>query len=401
MRACADCVRTAQLVRELTPRMDRPVGGRPPLLLAMEPEQLSLQVLGERAPRARTLDRTDDDLLSGAEHDEHEHGVESVCRHAAEYPARLRQLADPPAVLHVLGGAERLQRVLGTALDRPAVAMVGARKAPGDAQRFARRLAESVAAAGITVVSGMAFGIDELSHEGALAAGSPEPGGACAIGAPRPGGTIAVLAGGAERATPATLRRLYARIARDGAVVSELPPGSTPRPWSFPARNRLIAALSDGLVVVAAARGSGSLGSVEHARTLERPIGVVPGSVLDPAFAGSNALLRGDDLRRDEDGGQGPARAIVEPDDVRLMLRAELPTAIAATDPLVGLEGRARSIAERLLRGPRTIESLIAEEDPATILAGLGALEASGRLRRSLNGDLELTVEGPGRRADG
>lgn len=422
MRACADCVRRAQLLRELTPRIDRPAGGRPPLLLAQGPEQLSLSVLGVGAPRPRTLDRTDDDLLSCAEQDEREFGVESVCGHAPEYPGRLRALRDPPAVLHVLGGVERLQRVLGPDLDRPSVAVVGARKAPDDARRYARRLAEAVAAAGITVVSGMAFGIDELAHEGALAAGAPEAGGARSTGAPRPGGTLAVLAGGAERATPATLRRLYARIASDGAVVSELPPGSSPRPWSFPARNRLIAALSDGLVVVAAARGSGSLGSVAHARKLDRPVGVVPGSVLDPAFAGGNDLLRGDDLGRSEDGGPGPARAIVEPDDVRLMLLAErlLPSdggapgprsagdgapgaetsaddavlgrSIAAADPLVGLEGRERRIAERLVGGPRTIESLIAEEDPATILAGLGALEASGRLRRSLNGDLELTV---------
>jgi DNA processing protein len=469
VRACADCIRDAQLLRELTPRLDRPATGRPPLLLAMDPEALAAAVNGPGAARARTLDRSDDDLLSGAEREHRELGVESVCRHDPDYPARLRDLPDPPSVLHVLGGVERLHRVMGPAGDRPAVAMVGARKAPGDARRVARRFAEAVAGAGITVVSGMAFGIDEAAHEGALAAGPPDPG--VAFG-PRPGGTVAVLAAGVERPTPATLRALHERIGRDGVVVGELPPGSSPRRWSFPARNRLIAALSDGLVVVAAARGSGSLTSVGHARTLGRPVGVVPGSVLDPAYAGGNDVLRGRDLLRlGEDGAEDPGivRVIVEPDDVRLLLRAPqlrlhfgpglggegaeedgrtasgrrpllarsagpapgaggaratgstaaapaagtiprrpdatdehrapggtLEHEIAPHDPLLGLEGRARQIAERLVHGPRTIESLIAEADPATILAGLGALEAGGRLRRSLNGDLELLVERPG-----
>jgi DNA processing protein len=450
VRACADCVRAAQLLRELTPGLDRPATGRPPLLLAMEPEALAAAVNGPRGRRPRTLDRSDDDLLSGAEREHRELGVESVCRHDRDYPAGLRDLPDPPYVLHVLGGVERLHRVLGPGADRPAVAIVGARKAPGDARRVARRLAEAVAGAGITVVSGMAFGIDEAAHLGALAAGPPEPG--AAFG-PRPGGTVAVLAAGVERPTPATLRELYERIGREGVVVGELPPGSTPRRWSFPARNRLIAALSGGLVVVAAARGSGSLTSVGHARTLRRPVGVVPGSILDPAYAGGNDVLRGHDLLRlGEDGAGDPGivRAIVEPDDVRQLLRAGqlrlhfgpglggdedgdgattaasstssarpgprkggtarstgraaagtvpgglLEHEIAPGDPLLGLEGQARRIAERLVQGPRTIESLIAEADPGTILAGLGALEAAGRLRRCLNGDLELTAERPG-----
>lgn len=405
MRACADCVRKAQLLRELTPGLDRPAAGRPPLVLALGSEELAAVVRGPHAPRALTLDRSDDDLLSGAEADRREFGVESVCRHDPAYPPRLRQLPDPPDVLHVLGGIERLQRVLGPALDRPTISMVGARKAPGEGLRIARRFGEALAGAGITVVSGMAFGIDAASHEGALAAGAPE-GRDRGAGAVRPGGTIAVLAGGPEKATPATLRGLYARIVREGAVVSELPPGASPRRWSFPARNRLIAALGDGLLVTAAARGSGSLLSVEHAQKLERPVGAVPGSILEPGWAGGNDLLRGDDLDRDGEGS-GRAWAITTPDDVRLMLRAEgsrlqfgspdppapLQQPIAAVDPLQGLDGQARRIGELLLSGARTIESLIAYSDAPTILAGLGALEASGRLRRSLGGELELLVE--------
>lgn len=407
MRACVDCLRMAQLLGELTPGLDRPAG-RVPQVLALGPEELALAVNGPRGRRARTLDRSADDLLSGAERDLRELGVEAVCRHHADYPARLLDLGDPPAVLHVLGGVERLRRVLGPRLDGPAVGMVGARRPPEDALRIARRFAEAVARGGITVVSGMAFGVDEASHEGALAAGPPGPDG---DGGPRRGGTVAVLAAGVERATPARLRHLYERIAADGVVVGELPPGATPRRWSFPARNRLIAALGDGLVVVAAGRGSGSLRSVEHARDLDRPVGIVPGSILDPRYAGGNDVLRGTDLLAGEDDeGRVLTRAIVEPDDVRAMLHADrlrlrfpgggvaADDAVAAlppippTDPLAGLEGRARDIAEQLLAGPRTIESLIAGSDPATILAGLGALEAGGRLHRSLGGELRLTA---------
>ncbi|MEV4420025.1 DNA-processing protein DprA [Patulibacter sp. NPDC049589] len=400
-------MRRAQLVRELTPRMDRPAAGRVPLILGLGDEELAAAVLGPGAPRARSLGRSDDDVLTVADADERDHGVESVCIHDGGYPERLRGLSDPPAVLHVLGGIGRLHALLGPAGERPTVAMVGARRAPEDGLRTARRFGEAVARAGITVISGMAFGIDAASHEGALAAGSPRAGSAHPT-VPRPGGTLAVLAGGPERPSPAKLRDLYRRIAAHGVVVSELPPGTTPRPWTFPARNRLIAALGDGLLVIAAARGSGSLHSVVHAQELGRPVGAVPGSILDPTYAGGNDLLRGDDLRRDEGDGPGPARVIVDPDDVRLMLRAdqqrldllagreprsvraELAAAIPPADPLLGLEGRARLIGERLLAGPRTIESLIAESDAATILAGLGALEADGRLRRGLGGELEL-----------
>jgi DNA processing protein len=506
MRACVDCLRMAQLLAELTPGLDRPAGGRPSLVLSLEAEELAAAVNGPRARRARTLDRSEDDLLSGADRDERELGVEAVCRHHPDYPSRLLDLSDPPAVLHVLGGVGRLHRVLGPGAGGPAVSIVGARRPPEDARRIARRFAQAVASSGITVVSGMAFGIDEAAHEGALAAGSPGPratgeeDGDVQADRPRPGGTVAVLAAGVERPTPASLRGLYARIAEDGVVVGELPPGASPRRWSFPARNRLIAALGDGLVVVAAGRGSGSLHSVTHARNLQRPVGVVPGSILDPRYAGGNDVLRGADLVCDEeDGDPSLTRAIVDADDVRRMLHDDrlrlawstpdggwavrqpdgpasapddrrdagddrpgtpedgppaapllvdpedgpdssvspVPTgraaerrrrlesergrvaaarrereaarraagrvdavergAVIATDPLEGLDGEARAIGERLLAGPRTIESLIGESGPAAVLAGLGALEAAGRLRRSLGGELELTAgDGPG-----
>jgi DNA processing protein len=154
----------AQLLGELTPGLDRPAAGRPPLILALEAEELAFAVNGPGARRARTLDRSEDDLLTGADRDARELGIEAVCVHHDDYPSRLHDLPDPPAVLHVLGGIERLRRVLGPRLDGASVGMVGARRPPADARRIARRFAEAVAGSGITVVSGMAFGIDEASH---------------------------------------------------------------------------------------------------------------------------------------------------------------------------------------------------------------------------------------------
>lgn len=418
MRACAACVRRSRLLGELTPDLQRPVS-RPPLVLELDLDDQALAVRGRGGRRPVALQVSDDEVLSGAARDERELGVEAVCRCSSDYPRRLLDLPDPPAVLHVRGGVEALRRVLGRGLTGASVAMVGSRRAPAEARRFARDLGEAVSRAGITVVSGMAFGIDEASHEGALAAG---PAGREGVG-----GTIAVLAGGPERPTPARLRPLYDRIGRDGVVVSELPPRTTPRPWSFPARNRIIAALGDALVVVSCARGSGSLRSVEHAWALGRPLGAVPGPVLEPAHAGSNDLLRGTVAHPDHEDDPWTAEAIVEADDVRVLLGGERridrkerlfppgragasdvrrfrprddvplrPGAIAREDPLVGLEGDARDLAQRLTTGPRTIESLIAESDAVAVLAGLGELEACGRLRRSLGGDLEL-VEPPRR----
>jgi DNA processing protein len=377
VRACAACVRAAQTLKALTPDLDRrPGASRPPQVLTLLPEAMVEALREPGSPRPAVLDRSDDDLLSEAAADHRRLGVESVCRHDPAYPARLRELGDPPAVLHVLGGVERLVAVLGSGGDAPTVSMVGSRRGPRDTAENARRFAEAFARAGWTVVSGMALGVDAASHEGALAgrrAGPTSPG-------RPPGTTIAVLAAGVERPTPATNRRLYERIRIEGVVVSELPSGATPRRWSFPARNRIIAALGDALVVVAAAHGSGSLTSAKHADALGRPIGIVPGPINDPAYGGSNELLRGD------------RRPLVVPDDLRTVLGEDAlkDPPVPRADPLSGLDGVAHEVGAALLAGPRTIESLLGDHDPPALLAALGDLEAAGRLRRGLSGELEL-----------
>lgn len=380
MSACAPCLRRTRLLGELSPEIDRRFRGhRPSGLLTLDDDALVRTLTGpaERdAARPRPI--SDDELLDRDARHRRDHGVTAICRHDSAYPAKLLELADPPAVLHVLGGVERLRATLGCDGRWPAVAIVGARQAPAEAREVARRFAAALAGAGVTVISGMAFGIDAAAHDGALTAATGDGTG---------GSTVAVLAGGPERSSPARHRALHARIARVGAVVSEMAPATTPRPWGFPARNRLIAALADVTVVVAAATRSGSLSTAHFALDLERPVGVVPGSLATPGYAGSNRLLR------DEPG----TSVVLEPDDVRALLGdcgGQIAMRIAQADPLVGLEGLARTLGAQLVDGPRTIEQLLVGREPAEVLGGLADLEALGRLRRDFDGTIRLVSTG-------
>ena len=199
-------------------------------------------------------------------------GVTTVCRCDSAYPGALRALRAPPAVLHLAGPPDALAIVSRA----DCVAVVGARNASPYGTDVARTLAAGVAGAGVTVISGMARGIDAAAHTGALQAG---------------GRTVAVLAAGPERPYPASARALHRRILAHGAVVSELPPGTPIRRWSFPARNRLIAALAALTVVVEARRGSGALLTAAAAADLQRPLGAVPGHVTSPLASGPHGLL--------------------------------------------------------------------------------------------------------------
>jgi DNA processing protein len=165
---------------------------------------------------------------------------------------------------------------LAAATSRSA-AIVGARASTPYGDRVATDLADGCAERGITVVSGAAYGIDGAAHRGALAAGGP---------------TIAVLAGGVERAYPRGHEELIERIAREGAVVSEVPPGSSPTRWRFIERNRLIAALSRATVVVEAAHRSGAMGTAARADKLSLPVAAVPGPVTSASSYGCHRLLR-------------------------------------------------------------------------------------------------------------
>lgn len=268
-RACDRCLARPWLLARLAAHLE-PVRARIPLVLGLADDELIAAIAGdEEAAVRRELARFDSrrarDAAAGA-------GIEMICRCDPAYPSRLTALESPPAVLHVAGGLERFLRLVS---EEP-VAIVGARRASSYGLEVARSLGRGLGCAGIPVVSGMAFGIDSAAHAGALAAGAP---------------TVAVLPGGADRAYPAAKRALHRQIRATGAAVSELPPGSGVWRWTFPARNRIVAALAAMTIVVEAGERSGALLTAGFARSLGRPVGAVPGRVTAPLCHGPNALL--------------------------------------------------------------------------------------------------------------
>ena len=192
------------------------------------------------------------------------------CRHLTrldpDYPPALLELALPPPVLYCRGEIP----------DGPAVAIVGSREMDGYGAEAARLFARQLATAGVTVVSGFARGVDTLAHRAALDAG---------------GATVAVLGCGIDVDYPRGNARLGSEIAERGAVVSEFPPGAEPRAWRFPVRNRVIAALAVGTLVVQAAPRSGSLITAHHALELGRDVYAVPGRIDDQRSRGTNGLI--------------------------------------------------------------------------------------------------------------
>ena len=191
------------------------------------------------------------------------------------YPERLRDLADPPLVLHLAGDPE--------VLALPQVAVVGSRRPTPAGRETAREFARALAASGLVVTSGLALGVDGAAHEGALGAEEAGAGGL----------TVAVCATGLDRVYPAAHAALAARIVQGGgALVSEMPPGTPPRPGLFPRRNRIIAALAHGVLVVEAGVRSGSLITARLALELGREVMAVPGSIHNPLARGCNALIR-------------------------------------------------------------------------------------------------------------
>jgi DNA processing protein len=272
--ACDKCLRRGALVALLAPRiaglLERP-RDRASALLALSDYDLMDAAAGERRPAIEAAYRGFD-AAAAREHLART-GCEAVCRHVPQYPERLRKLNDPPNPLYVRGGIERLARLAG----ETGVAIVGGRQASEYAREVAREMGRGLASAGVTVISGLALGVDAASHRGAVVGGET---------------VIAVLACGPDYVYPRRHARLYEQILERGVVISELAPGTRPYQWSFPARNRIMAALADLVVVVEARDSSGSLITVEFAIDLGREVAAVPGQVTSRAAAGSNRLLR-------------------------------------------------------------------------------------------------------------
>jgi DNA processing protein len=216
----------------------------------------------------------------------------------ATYPPLLRESPDAPGVLYVLGNAA----VLG----EPQIAMVGSRNPTAGGRDTARSFAAWFARAGLTVTSGLALGIDAACHEGALQAG---------------GLTIAVLGCGLDLCYPRENRQLFERIVQSGAVVSEFPPGTEPRAPLFPQRNRIIAGLSSGTVVVEAASRSGSLITARLAGNAGREVFAIPGSIHNERVRGCHELIR-----------QG-AKLVERPEDVLCELKISLSAQLLAAPP--------------------------------------------------------------------
>jgi len=281
-----------------------------------------------------------------------------------EYPRALARIDDAPPLIAVHGNA--------TLLDRPMVAIVGSRNASAAGAKMAGRLARDLGQAGFAIVSGLARGIDAAAHRASL-----------------PSGTIAVLAGGLDCIYPPEHADLLESILVDGVALSEMPLGWEPRARDFPRRNRLISGLALGLVVVEAARRSGSLITVRFALEQGREVFAVPGSPLDPRAEGTNGLLK-----------QG-ATLVTEASDVIAVLEPILgrkiePPAPAEEAPpppqpevLPDTEARARVVA---LLGPTPValDDLVrlAETPPATVRTVLLELELAGRVERHRDGSV-------------
>jgi DNA processing protein len=206
-------------------------------------------------------------------------GMDLVLFEDEDYPAPLRQIADPPYGLYVLrtlsnesGGVD------GTNGAAPTIAIVGTRRATPEGKTIAKRFARELARYGCSIVSGLAFGIDAAAHEGCLEA---------------QGKTMAVLAGGLDDIYPHSNRRLAERILQNGgAVISEYPPSEPPYGYRFLERNRIISGLARGALIVEAPTGSGALTTARRALDQNRDVFVVPGTITHPNFAGSHELIR-------------------------------------------------------------------------------------------------------------
>ncbi len=289
-------------------------------------------------------------------------GVVLVALCEADYPAQLATIDDAPPLLAVRGS--------GAVLDTPAVAVVGSRNASAAGVKMAERLARDLGAAGFIVVSGLARGIDAAAHRASLATG-----------------TVAVLAGGQDRVYPPEQVPLLEALVAVGAAISEMPLGWEPRARDFPRRNRLISGLAYGVVVIEAARKSGSLITARRALEQNREVFAVPGSPLDPRAEGSNALLK-----------QG-AVLVTEAEDVIAVLRPIIgrlqeppaPPVPDATSCEPSADARAGIMA---LLGPTpvSIDDLIrlSGAAPAIVQTTLLELELAGRLDRQRGGLVAL-----------
>jgi len=268
------------------------------------------------------------------------------------YPARLKTIDDPPVVLYIKGQDSPLYDY--------SVAVVGTRVPTDNGKRSALRIAGDLALAGVTIISGMALGVDSLAHEGALRAG---------------GRTIAVLGSGIDVIYPPSNRRLYERIISQGAVMTEYLPGVDPDKHHFPQRNRIISGLSLGVVIVEAGLKSGALITARLAIEQGKELFAVPGPAGMPRSAGVNRLLK-----------DGTAILVENGDDVKETLQSQLAPVlnVSATLALPKLDKEEAAVYKLLEQGPMLIDELIRKTSSGAVMINrlLTSMQLKGLVRR-------------------
>ncbi len=289
--------------------------------------------------------------------------LEFLCICEPEYPSTLQDLRAPPTVLYVAGGMQRFLELAGA----DPVSIVGARRATQYGTDVANMLGRGVSASGLTVVSGLAIGVDAAAHRGSMEAG---------------GRSIAVMPGCAAEVAPKANAALYAKVLRKGVAISELGPGAATRRWTYVARNRVVAALSRITIVVQAREKSGTKETIDIARELGRTLGGVPGSVLsrlsdrpNTLLADGAAVIRGPQDVLDAVFGTGTRQAQDRSRD------ALEPTQLAVLEAIAGG-------ADTLAALGRT-EALVVSSHGAPgeqLLVTLAGLELTGFVRRTPGG---------------
>jgi DNA processing protein len=282
-----------------------------------------------------------------------------------DYPVLLAEVDNAPAAITVLGDLSLAHR--------PVVAMVGARNASAAACRFARQLAQELTDAGIVVASGLARGIDTAAHQGALS-----------------GGTIGVIAGGIDIAYPPENADLQRAVAEKGLLMAEMPPGTEPHARHFPHRNRIIAGLALGTVVVEAVPKSGSLITARLAAEYGREVMAIPGSPLDPRARGGNQLIReGATLVQDA----ADIIELVRPIDAR-MVRKATPVQKSDAVPSDASDVERDAVAGLLGMSFVPVDEIVRQSGlpPPLVQSVLLEYELAGRLERGAGAKVRLTA---------
>lgn len=281
-------------------------------------------------------------------------GIDIITIRDREYPNSLRTIPDAPRVLYVKGKLEKRDEI--------SISIVGPRKASGYGLWVAETLSREISRLGITVVSGMALGVDAASHMASLDAG---------------GRTIAVLGTGADVVYPSKNRHIYERIVKSGAVISEFPLGSKGLPYRFPQRNRIVSGLSLGTVIIEAGERSGTLTTVQHGLDQGKDIFAVPGNINSVYSRGTNTLI--------QDG----AKLVKGVDDILCEI-SELKSILekSETRKEVSLSDVEKKIVEMIALEPQGIESIAVEsgQTVSSVMGILTVLELKGKVRKTKGG---------------